>query len=75
MLYPQNGDRIVVMDSVTSRHPLFSGETAGMFLQEALLPQTDRATRYFSQHLVNRIKTSCTTNPQQIAVMDVEGDS
>jgi len=54
MLYPQNGDRIVVMDSVTSFHPMFSGETAGMFLQEALLPQTDRATRYVSQHLVNR---------------------
>jgi len=35
--------------------------------QEALLWQTDRATRYFSRNLVNccrTVGTSCTTNPQ-----------
>jgi len=42
--------------------------------QEALLPQTDRATRYVRQHLVNS-RTSCTTNPQQIAVMELDGYS
>jgi len=29
MLYPQNGDRIVAMDSVTSLHPVFRVETNG----------------------------------------------
>ena len=28
MLYPQNGDRIVVEDSVTSLHPVCSGSIA-----------------------------------------------
>ena len=44
-------------------------------IQEALLPQTDRATRYVSQNLVNcctTVGTSCTLNPQQIAVIKLE---
>ena len=44
--------------------------------QEALLQQTDRATRCVS--LVNcctTVGTSCTTNPQQIKIMELEGRS
>jgi len=41
---------------------MFSGETAGMFLQEALLPQTDRATRYPDT-------ANCTANPQHVKVL------
>jgi len=43
--------------------------------QKALLPQTDRATRYVSQNLVNWctiIATSCTSNPQQIEATELE---
>ena len=43
-----------------------------------LLPQTDRATRCFSQNLVNcctAVGTSCTTNQEQIEVMELEGYS
>ena len=46
--------------------------------EEALLLQTDRAMRYVSQYLVNYCTaagTSCTANPQQIAVMELEGYS
>jgi len=42
--------------------------------QEALLPQTDRATRYVSRNLVNcctTVKTSPIINPQQIEVMEL----
>ena len=28
MLYTQNGDRIVTMDSMTSFHPMYSGDSA-----------------------------------------------
>jgi len=45
-------------------------------LKEPLLPQTDRATRYISQNLVNcctTVETSCTANPQQIEVMELDG--
>ena len=39
--------------------------------KETPLPQTDRATRYVSQmKLLSTVETSCTTNPQQIAVME-----
>jgi len=38
--------------------------------QETLLPQTDRATRHVSHNRVN-CKNKCTTNPQQIAVMEL----
>ena len=44
--------------------------------QEALLPQTDRATSCFSRYLVNcctTVGTSCTANSQQIKVMELEG--
>jgi len=44
--------------------------------QEALLPQTDRATSCFSRYLVHcctTVGTSCTTNSQQIKVMELEG--
>jgi len=43
--------------------------------QEALLPQTDRATRCVSQKLVNccaTVGTSCTANPQEIEIMKLE---
>jgi len=39
------------------------------------LPQTDRATLYVSQNIVNTVETSCITNPQQIEVMELEGYS
>ena len=42
--------------------------------QEALLPQRDRATSYANQNLVN-CRTSCTTNPHQIEVMELESYS
>ena len=29
MLYPQNGDHIVTINSVTSLHPMYSGSQAG----------------------------------------------
>ena len=41
----------------------------------AVIPQTDRATRYVSRNLVNcgtTVGTGCTTNPQQIGVMELE---
>jgi len=43
--------------------------------QEALLPQT---TSYVSRNLVNyctTVRTSCTTNPQHIEVIELEGYS
>jgi len=46
--------------------------------QEALLSQTDRATRCVSRNLVNcrtAVGTSCTTNPEEIEVMELEGYS
>ena len=46
-------------------------------MQEALRPQRDRATRYVSLDLVHccaAIGTSCTTNPQLIAVMELEAN-
>ena len=46
--------------------------------QEALLSQTDRATPYVSRNLVNcrtAVGTSCTTNPEEIEVMELEGYS
>jgi len=45
--------------------------------EEALRPQRDRATRYVSLDLVHccaAIGTSCTTNPQLIAVMELEAN-
>ena len=42
---------------------------------QALLPQTDCATRAVSQNLVNRcttVGTSCTTNPEEIEVMELQ---
>ena len=42
---------------------------------QALLLQTDCATRAVSQNLVNRcttVGTSCTTNPEEIEVMELE---
>jgi len=36
--------------------------------------QTDRATRCVSKNLVT-VEISCTTNPQQMAVMELEGYS
>jgi len=48
------------------------------FLQEALLTQTDRATRCVSRNLVNSCTTvgaSCTTNREEIEVMELEGYS
>jgi len=32
MLYPQNGDRIVAIDSVTSLNPMYSVVTAGVLM-------------------------------------------
>jgi len=43
-------------------------------IQKALLPQTDRATRYISSNLVNcctTVETSCTANRQQVEVMEL----
>jgi len=51
------------------------------YKQEALLLQTDRATRCIRQKLVNccraydSLGTSCTTNPEQIEVMELNGCS
>jgi len=48
---------------------------ASYLTREVLLLQTDRATRCISRNLVNRCTTvgrSCTTNPQQIEVMELE---
>ena len=42
--------------------------------QESLLPQRDRATRCVSQKLVI-VETSCTTNQQQIEVIELESYS
>jgi len=42
---------------------------------EALLSQTDRTTPYVSRNVVNcctTVGTVCTTNPQQIEVMELE---
>ena len=47
-------------------------------MQEALLSQTDRATRRVSRNLVNSCTTSgtrCTTNLKQIEVMELNGYS
>ena len=43
-----------------------------VLLQEALLPQTDRTTRCM---LHNCLATSCTTNPEQTEVTELEGYS
>ena len=64
MLYPQNDGRIVAIDSVTSLHfalcitngPItvairarFEYDSSTIRAREALLPQTDRATRYVAK--------------------------
>ena len=71
------------MYAVEQLQPVLSGDrtkpknkkSRGEKKQEVLLPQTDRATRYVSQNIVNTVETSCITNPQQIAVMELEGYS
>jgi len=48
-----------------------------LYMQEALRPQRDRATRYVSLDLVHScaaMGTSCTTNPQLVAVMELEAN-
>jgi len=52
-----------------------------MSLQEDVLPRIDRATRYvtasrdMSVKILSTVETSCTTNPQHIEVMELEGYS
>ena len=37
VLYPQNGDRIVTIDSVTSLHPVYSACPGGLYVLLLLL--------------------------------------
>ena len=49
--------------------------SGGLSVQEALLPQMDRAMRYVSQNLViccTIVWTNCTRNPQLVEVIELE---
>ena len=75
--YAIRATRAVARSGATGSHVNISHCQIGL-QQEALLPQTDRATRYISRNLVNccsTVETSCTANPQQIKVMELEGYS
>ena len=58
VLYSQNGDRIVTIDSMTSLHPIYNQESqcaaiSMREIQEAQLSPSDRAMRAVSSNLAN----------------------
>jgi len=50
MLYPQNGDRIVAIDTVPSLHPIYTGFTVGWTAADRTVRKSDPHVRRRRRH-------------------------
>jgi len=64
--------KLLATKQLHKRHARYSCSCNGDCSDADSGPPTDRATRYVSQNLAN-CRIICTTNPQQIEVMEFEG--